>query len=68
MADLRDKDDERKTDFLPVEFLGRFYDNYETYQIMSEVFYKHIPKANRTLALSDVAQRIQFEIKDTKGE
>ena len=47
-----------------MEFLGNFFDNYETYHIMSEVFYEYIPDHLKLLALSEAAQRIEFELKD----
>ena len=40
----------------------------ETYQIMCEVFYEYIPKEQRVLALSQAAERIKYEIKDSEDE
>lgn len=58
------KDSIGKSDYIPVEFLGRVLDNYEAYQIMSEVFYDFIPDSIKKLALSQAANRVYFELKD----
>ena len=51
-----------KEDKLQMDFL----DCFETYQIMSEVFWEYVPKKDRVKALGQVAERIMFEIKNTE--
>ena len=66
MDTLRNKDNKKSADFLPVELLGKFFDDYESYHIMSQVFYEFIPNDVKNAAMAVVAERLQFEIKDSK--
>lgn len=43
-------------------------DRLEAYHIMSEIFFEYIPKERRVKALTKVAERINYEIKEAKGE
>ena len=61
---LCSKDRNGKKDFLPVEFLEGFYDQFEAYQIMSEVFFRYIPDHLKIIAMSNVADVIVSEKKN----
>lgn len=45
-----------------------FLDKIESYQILCEVLFEHLPNEIKVKALAQAAERIKFELKDMKDE